>query len=84
MAEQILSSSRIAGVNRDMTIKMRLISKLSRQFILKKVDSEVKIEFLDENRRRVQQLVVRVKQGNFLINWSGNGPRETNKLSLFL
>ena len=53
MAEQILNSSRITSLNWD--INKNLISiKSFKTFYIKKDKSELKVEFLDENRRRCQ------------------------------
>ena len=51
MAEQILKSSRITGLNWDIT-KNLISIKSFKTIHLRKDNSEMKIEFLDENRRR--------------------------------
>ena len=54
MAEQMLSTTkRITGLNWDIS-KNTITIKTFKSINLKKENSEIKIEFLDENRRRCQ------------------------------
>lgn len=53
MAEQILNTSRITGLNWDIS-KNTICVKSFKSFYVKKDKSEIKVEFLDENRRRCQ------------------------------
>ena len=53
MAEQILKSSKITGVNWDIT-KNRISIRSFKTIHLRKDNSEIKVEFLDENHKRCQ------------------------------